>query len=38
VRPGRAAGLRDWHPVSGQSAAVAVDERSQLRRESIKKL
>ena len=38
VRPGLAVGRRDWHPVRGQRTAVAVDERSHLRRESIKKL
>jgi hypothetical protein len=35
VRPGRATGLKDWQPTNGQMAAVAADERSQLRRESM---
>ena len=34
--PGRAAGRFDWQPVRVQRAAEAVDERSQLRRDSMR--
>ena len=36
LEPGRAVGRCDWQPVRVQRAAVVADERSQLRRDSMR--